>query len=305
VRRGGALAFPNLSRHCLGMNYRHAFHAGNFADVFKHAILTRILVYLMRKDAPLRFIDTHAGLGSYSLAGKEAQRSGEWREGVARLLQAAKPPPVAALLAPYIAALGPLTPTGGGGRYPGSPVIAQELLRAQDRLLLCELHPEDRLALAAIIGKDRRVTIEERDGYAALKAWLPPAERRGLVLIDPAFEDPKESQHVEKALALALTKWPTGCYALWRPIKERREDAHFLNAIAAIGAPDILQLELDIGVVPPTQHSPNPLSRTGMLIVNPPYGLIDEARVLLPWLAGALARDGRGSWRADWLTPPR
>jgi len=287
------------------MNYRHAFHAGNFADVFKHTILTRILAYLMRKDAPLRFIDTHAGMGSYSLAGKEAQRSGEWREGVARVLQASKPGPIAALLEPYLRVLGPLTPTGGGGRYPGSPVIAQDLLRAQDRLSLCELHPEDRLALVAAIGKDRRVTIVEQDGYAALKAWLPPTERRGLVLIDPAFEDPNELLHVEKALARALTKWPTGCYALWRPIKERREDAHFLNAIAAIGVSDILQLELDIGAVPPTQHSLNPLSRTGMLVVNPPYGLIDEARVLLPWLAGLLARDGRGSWRADWLTPPK
>ena len=287
------------------MNYRHAFHAGNFADVFKHTILSRILVYLMRKDAPLRFMDTHAGGGSYSLAGKEAQRSGEWREGVGRLLAAPPKGPIGALLEPYLRALGPLTAAGAGGRYPGSPVIAQELLRAQDRYSLCELHPDDRIALAGIIGKDRRVTIVEQDGYAALKAWLPPVERRGLVLIDPAFEQPEESEHVERALALALTKWPTGCYALWRPIKERREDAHFLNAIAAIGAPNILQLEIDIGAVPPTEHSANPLSRSGMLVVNPPHALIDEARALLPFLAGVLARDGRGSWRADWLTPPR
>jgi 23S rRNA (adenine2030-N6)-methyltransferase len=286
------------------MNYRHAFHAGNFADVFKHIILTRILAYLMRKDAPLRFIDTHAGPGSYSLAGKEAQRSGEWREGVARVLQAAPPAPIGRLLEPYLTALGSLSAAGLGGRYPGSPLIAQELLRAQDRLSLCELRPEDRAALTGAIGKDRRVTIVEQDGYGALKAWLPPPERRGLVLIDPAFEDANEAQLVGNALALALTKWPTGCYALWRPIKERREDAHFLNAVAALRADDILQLELDIGAVAPTQHSTNPLCRTGLLIVNPPYPLIDEARALLPWLAGVLARDGRGSWRADWLTPP-
>ena len=287
------------------MNYRHAFHAGNFADVFKHAILTRILVYLMRKDAALRFIDTHAGIGSYSLAGKEAQRSGEWREGVARLLAASPPASIAALLAPYLKTLGALTASGEGARYPGSPAIAQELLRAQDRLSLCEKHPEDRAALVVNLGRDRRMTIAEGDGYAALKAWLPPPERRGLVLIDPPFEDPKEAGHVEKALALALTKWPTGCYALWRPIKERRADAHFLNAIVALGAPNILQLEIDIGAVAPTQHSPNPLSRCALLIVNPPYELIDEARALLPWLAALLARDGRGAWRADWLTPPK
>jgi len=287
------------------MNYRHAFHAGNFADIFKHAILTRILVYLMRKDAPLRFLDTHAGLGSYSLAGKEAQRSGEWREGVGRLLKAAPPAPIKALLAPYLETLGALTAAGAGGRYPGSPVIAQALLRAQDRLSLCEMHPEDRAALAVNIGRDRRVTIADGDGYGALKAWLPPPERRGLALIDPAFEEPNESERIERALAMALTKWPTGCYALWRPIKAQREDAHFLNAIAALGASNILQLEIDIGAVAPTEHSPNPLSRCGLLIVNPPFGLIDEARALLPWLAGLLARDGRGAWRADWLTAPK
>jgi len=287
------------------MNYRHAFHAGNFADIFKHAILTRILVYLMRKDAPLRFLDTHAGLGSYSLAGKEAQRSGEWREGVGRLLKAAPPAPIKALLAPYLETLGALTAAGAGGRYPGSPVIAQALLRAQDRLSLCEMHPEDRAALAVNIGRDRRVTIADGDGYGALKAWLPPPERRGLALIDPAFEEPNESERIERALAMALTKWPTGCYALWRPIKAQREDAHFLNAIAALGASNILQLEIDIGAVAPTEHSPNPLSRCGLLIVNPPFGLIDEARALLPWLAGLLARDGRGAWRAEWLTAPK
>ena len=287
------------------MNYRHAFHAGNFADIFKHAILTRILVYLMRKDAPLRFLDTHAGLGSYSLAGKEAQRSGEWREGVGRLLKAAPPAPIKALLAPYLETLGALTAAGAGGRYPGSPIIAQALLRVQDRLSLCEMHPEDRAALAVNIGRDRRVTIADGDGYGALKAWLPPPERRGLALIDPAFEEPNESERIERALAMALTKWPTGCYALWRPIKAQREDAHFLNAIAALGASNILQLEIDIGAVAPTEHSPNPLSRCGLLIVNPPFGLIDEARALLPWLAGLLARDGRGAWRADWLTAPK
>ena len=287
------------------MNYRHAFHAGNFADVFKHAILSRILTYLMRKDAPLRFLDTHAGLGSTSLAGKEAQRSGEWREGVARLLKAVPAAPIKALLAPYLETLGALTAAGAGGRYPGSPVIAQALLRAQDRLSLCEMHPEDRAALVVNIGRDRRVTIADGDGYGALKAWLPPLERRGLALIDPAFEEPNEAERVEKALAMALTKWPTGCYALWRPIKAQREDAHFLNAIAALGASDILQLEIDIGAVAPTAHSPNPLSRCGLLIVNPPYGLIDEARALLAFLAGLLARDGRGAWRAEWLTPPK
>ncbi|MGA2792497.1 MAG: 23S rRNA (adenine(2030)-N(6))-methyltransferase RlmJ [Roseiarcus sp.] len=286
------------------MNYRHAFHAGNFADVFKHALLARILVYMTRKAAPLRFIDTHAGAGRYDLTGEEAQRSGEWRDGVARLKGAEPPPPVAALLEPYLTALGPLDAQGRPSAYPGSPAIAQALLRAQDRLALCELHPEERAALVARMGRDARLSIVEIDGYVALNAWLPPKERRGLVLIDPPYEAANELKRVAEALARALAKWPTGTYALWRPIKDRRDDARFLNAVAAIGAPDILQLELDVGLIPPTVNSPAPLARAGLLVVNPPHGLIDEARVLLPWLARLLARQGHGAWSCSWLTPP-
>lgn len=285
------------------MNYRHAFHAGNFADVFKHALLARILVYMTRKDAPLRFIDTHAGVGRYDLTGDEAQRSGEWRDGVARLKGANPPPSVAALLEPYLKALGPLDAQGRTKTYPGSPAIAQTLLRAQDRLALCELHPEDRAALVERMGHDGRLSIAQIDGYVALNAWLPPKERRGLVLVDPPYEAANELKRVAEALARALAKWPTGVYAIWRPIKDRREDARFVNAIAAIGAPNILQLELDVGPIAPTANSPNPLSRTGLLVVNPPHVLIDEARALLPWLATLLAREGRGASSCSWLAP--
>ncbi len=286
------------------MNYRHAFHAGNFADVFKHALLARILVYLTRKAAPLRFIDTHAGAGRYDLAGEEARRSGEWRDGVSRLKDAEPPPPVAALLQPYLTALGPLDAQGRPAAYPGSPAIAQSLLRAQDRIALCELHPEERAALVARMGRDARLTIVEIDGFVALNAWLPPKERRGLVLIDPPYEAPSEPKRVAEALARALGKWPTGVYAAWRPIKDRRDDARFLNAVAAIGAPNILQLELDVGDIPPTANSPAPLARAGLLVVNPPHVLIDDARALLPWLARRLARQGQGAWACSWLTPP-
>ncbi len=286
------------------MNYRHAFHAGNFADVFKHALLARILVYLTRKAAPLRFIDTHAGVGRYDLTGAEAQRSGEWRDGVARLQRADPPPPIAALLEPYLRALGPLDSRGCTKSYPGSPAIAQTLLRAQDRIALCEVHPEDRAALVERMGHDARLSIVEIDGYVALNAWLPPKERRGLALIDPPYEAVNESRHVTEALARALAKWPRGTYALWRPIKDRRDDARFLNAIAAIGAPNILQCELDVGHIPPTANSPAPLTRAGLLVVNPPHILIEEARALLPWLAKLLAREGHGASTCSWLTPP-
>jgi 23S rRNA (adenine2030-N6)-methyltransferase len=286
------------------MNYRHAFHAGNFADVVKHVLLARILVYMMRKDAPLRFIDTHAGVGRYDLSGNEAKRSGEWRYGVARLKDASPPPAIAALLEPYLKALGPLDAQGRTKAYPGSPAIAQELLRAQDRIALSELHPEDRAALVVHMGHDARLSIVEIDGYVALNAWLPPKERRGLVLIDPPYEEVNEPKRVAEALARALAKWPTGTYALWRPIKDRRDDARFLNAIGAIGAPNILQMELDVGHIPPTAHSLEPLTRTGLLVVNPPHILIDEARALLPWLATLLAREGHGASSCSWLTPP-
>ena len=286
------------------MNYRHAFHAGNFADVFKHAVLARILVYMTRKSAPLRFIDTHAGAGRYDLTGEEAQRSGEWRDGVARLKGADPPPPVAALLEPYLTALGPLDAQGRPKSYPGSPAIAQSLLRAQDRIALCELHPEERAALVERMGRDARLSIVEIDGYVALNAWLPPKERRGVVLIDPPYEAPSELKRVVEALARALGKWPNGVYAAWRPIKDRRDDARFLNAVAAIGAPNILQLELDVGPIAPTANSPSPLTRSGLLVVNPPHVLIDEARALLPFLARLLAREGHGAWSCSWLTPP-
>jgi 23S rRNA (adenine2030-N6)-methyltransferase len=287
------------------MNYRHAFHAGNFADVVKHVLLARILVYMMRKDAALRFIDTHAGVGRYDLTGAPAQRSGEWRHGVARLKDAKPPPTIAALLEPYLKALGPLDAQGRTTSYPGSPAIAQELLRPQDRIALSELHPEDRAALVAQMGHDARLSIVEIDAYVALNAWLPPMERRGLVLIDPPYEEVNEAKRVAEALARALAKWPKGIYALWRPIKDRRDDARFLNAIAAIGAPNILQMELDVGHIEPTANSPNPLTRTGLIVVNPPHVLIDEARALLPWLATLLAREGHGASSCSWLTPPK
>ncbi len=287
------------------MNYHHGFHAGNFADVFKHAILARILVHLTRKDAPFRFVDTHAGAGRYDCAGAEAKRSPEWREGVARLFKASPPEPIAALLEPYLRAIGPFDASGTPASYPGSPAIAQTLMRPQDRIALCEAHPEERAQLVAALGRDARLSIVGTDGYVALNAYLPPKERRGLVLIDPPFEAANESERVEQALARALRKWPTGTYAAWRPIREPAPDSHFLNNVAALGAPNILRLELDIGPGAVGLQGQRPLARAGLLVVNPPHTLFDEARLLMPWLAGLLAREGQGFHTCEWLTPPR
>jgi 23S rRNA (adenine2030-N6)-methyltransferase len=273
--------------------------------VLKHAVLARILVYLTRKESPFRFIDTHAGTGRFDLASTEAKRSPEWREGIARILTGRPPAPVAELLRPYLEAVGPHDAEGRPLSYPGSPAIAQSLMRAQDRIALCEANPEEREALIAALGRDGRLSIVGTDGYVALNAYLPPKERRGVVLIDPPFEAPDEAVAVERALERALGKWPTGIYIAWRPIREARVDAHFLNSIAALGAPNILRLELDVGYAPTGAHGQQPLARAGLLVVNPPHTLIDEARTLLPWLAQALARGGGGQHLFAWLTEPK
>jgi 23S rRNA (adenine2030-N6)-methyltransferase len=273
--------------------------------VLKHAVLARILVYLTRKESPFRFIDTHAGAGRFDLASQEAKRSPEWREGIARVLTASSPAPVAEFLRPYLQAVGPHGADGRPISYPGSPAIAQTLMRAQDRLALCEANPDEREALIAALGRDRRLSIVGTDGYVALNAYLPPKERRGLVLIDPPFEVPNEAGAVDRALERALHKWPAGVYIAWRPIREAQADSHFLNSIAALGAPNILRLELDVGPGPIGAHGQEPLARAGLLVVNPPHTLIDEARALMPWLARILGRDGGGHFVLAWLTEPK
>jgi 23S rRNA (adenine2030-N6)-methyltransferase len=287
------------------VNYRHAFHAGGFSDVLKHAVLARILVYMTRKETPLRFIDTHAGAGRYDLSSAEATRSPEWREGVARVLTGRPPAPIAELMGPYLNAVGPHDAEGRPASYPGSPAIAQPLLRAQDRIALCETNSEEREKLIAALGRDGRLSIVGTDGYVALNAYLPPKERRGVVLIDPPFEAPDEAGNVERAVARALRKWPTGTYVVWRPVREHQADAHFLNSVAAFGAPNILRLELDVGRGPVGAHGQEPLARAGLLIVNPPHTLIEEARALLPWLATMLGRGGGGAYVCKWLTEPK
>lgn len=273
--------------------------------MLKHAVLARVLVYLTRKESPFRFIDTHAGAGRYDLMGDEAKRSPEWRDGIARVLVGSPPAAVAELLRPYLHAVGPYDAEGRPLSYPGSPAIAQTLMRPKDRIALSEANPDEREALVAALGRDGRLSIVGTDGYVALNAYLPPKERRGAVLIDPSFEAPGEAAAVERALDQALRKWPTGTYLAWRPIREARPDAHFLNSVVALGAPNILRLELEVGRGPIGAHGQAPLARAGLLIVNPPHTLIDEARTLLPWLARTLGRDGRGKHLCVWLTEPK
>ncbi len=278
------------------MNYRHHFHAGNFADVFKHVWLTRLLVYLAQKDAPFHYLDTHAGIGLYDLAAAPSQRTAEWREGIGRLLTASLSPACRALIAPYLALAGPVRADGSLSAYPGSPAIAQALLRAQDRMTACELHPEDCATLRQNLGRDRRAKAIEIDGYVALNAYIPPRERRGLVLIDPPFEQADEFARLTQALGSAHAKWPGGVYALWYPVKGLQAGEQMAAMAAAAGITRILRIELlrtPIG----TGGADERLNGCGLLIVNPPYTFGAQCAVIMPELARILGQNGAGQWR--------
>jgi 23S rRNA (adenine2030-N6)-methyltransferase len=276
------------------MNYRHAFHAGNFADVVKHAVLVRILVHLRGKPAAFRVIDTHAGAGLYDLAGAEASRSREWQGGIERLYgpmgETAR-----ALLAPYLDVVAALNAAGGLRVYPGSPAIARAFLRPQDRLVACELEPNAAAALVHNFAGDRRIKTIAIDGWTALNAYVPPPERRGLVLIDPPFEASDDFTRLARALAGAHRKWPGGTYVLWHPIKTRAAPDELARRLARAGIAKVLRAELCIA--PPRDDGP--LAGCALIVVNPPWTLASELAVLLPELATALS--AQGSHRLDWL----
>ena len=277
------------------MNYRHAFHAGNFADVVKHAALVRILVHLRAKPAAFRVIDTHAGAGCYDLAGPEAGRSQEWREGIQRLAAAPVVPAAAALLAPYLDAVAAMNPAGALTVYPGSPALAQALLRPQDRLTACELEPGAAAALVRCLGGDRRSKAIAIDGWTALRAYVPPKERRGVVLVDPSFEEADDFPRLAQALETAHRKWASGIFLLWYPIKERGAPDALARRLRRSSIAKILRAELSV------RRDPGRLAACGLVVVNPPWTLERELRVLLPALTGVLS-DGGGGHRVEWLS---
>ena len=237
------------------MNYRHAFHAGSFADVLKHAVLCRILDYLRTKETPFRVIDTHAGAGLYDLTGPEASRGNEWQDGIGRLMAAELPQKAAALLAPYLD------------------------------------------VIAANLRGDLRIKTLEIDGWTALSAYVPPPERRGLVLVDPPFEQDDDFYQLTNGLGVAHRKWATGIYALWYPIKGRPEPDTLAKSLQRLGVRKILRAELTVQPL----SDPSRLNGSGMIVVNPPWTLEAELSTLLPVLAGVLGRDGKGGFRLDWL----
>jgi 23S rRNA (adenine2030-N6)-methyltransferase len=248
------------------MNYRHAFHAGNFADCVKHALLVWLLDALRRKPAPIAVLDTHAGAGTYDLTAGPAQRTGEWRTGIDRLLH--EPP---APLARYVDLVREL------GLYPGSPALIRALLRPEDRLICCELHPDEARELRRRFTHDSQVAVHQRDAWEALGALLPPRERRGLVLIDPPFEDPQEFAHLVAGITAGRARFRTGILAAWYPIKHRAPVRAFHGAIQQTGIRDIVAAELCLR----EPLDPARLNGCGLLVVNPPFGFETEAPSIL------------------------
>jgi 23S rRNA (adenine2030-N6)-methyltransferase len=281
------------------VNYRHGFHAGNHADVLKHVVLLALLEAFERKATPFFVLDTHAGRGRYLLQGEQADATGEARGGIFRLYVLKGLP---ALVQRYLKRVQADNPVGALVTYPGSPLLVAQAMRAQDRLVACELQPEEARALAALFKDDDRVTVQARDGYGALRAWLPPKAHtkgiaRGLVLIDPPYESQlDELDTLLHALDDALARWPTGTFAVWYPIKRRKALAPFFRKVAALPCKSSLLVEL---LVRP-DNSPLRLNGSGMLVLNAPYQLDEVVRPVLPALVRLLGEPG-ATTRLEWL----
>ncbi len=261
------------------MNYRHAFHAGSHIDVFKHAVLALLVLHVRKKPKPFVVLDTHAGLGAYDLRSDEAQRTGEAAEGIGVVLNANLP-----TAAPYLDIIRAMNPDGMLTAYPGSPAIVASLLRSEDRLIACELHPEDVQTLRAEFRHDARIGIHHRDGYEALLAFIPPPERRGLVFIDPPFESLDEAARLGDRLVAAIRKWPTGIYAAWYPVKKRSTLAPLFERLEGISIDKAITVEF-------VRHPEDGvrLAGSGLVIVNPPWGIEDDLTRLVDELRVAFA----------------
>ncbi|PKH23794.1 23S rRNA (adenine(2030)-N(6))-methyltransferase RlmJ [Enterobacterales bacterium CwR94] len=278
------------------LSYRHSFHAGNHADVLKHTVQSLIITALNEKDKPYLYLDTHAGAGRYLLSGEHAERTGEYLEGIARIWQRDDIPEA---LEPYLDAVRAMNPNGTLRYYPGSPLIARHLLRAEDKLQLTELHPSDCPLLRQEFAKDNRATVDRSDGYQQLKAKLPPPQRRGLVLIDPPYEMKTDYQAVVAGIKEGHKRFATGVYALWYPVVLRQQIKRMVHELEETGIRRILQIEL--AVRPDSDQ--RGMTASGMIVINPPWKLEQQMTALLPWLHKVLVPAGTGHTKISWITP--
>jgi 23S rRNA (adenine2030-N6)-methyltransferase len=281
------------------MNYRHAYHAGNHGDVLKHVVLTLLLAHLNRKDKPYRVIDAHAGIGVYALDGVEAAKTREWEGGIGKMA-APFAPEIEALLAPYRAVITALNPAGGLRCYPGSPEIAARMMRHGDHMTANELHPEDSETLGAHFRRDRRVQVTRLDAETCVKAALPPRERRGLVLIDPPYEQKGEAARAVRSLAAGLKRFAGGIFMLWYPLKANDDGETCLEGARALAVPGTLMAQLQVREA----FKQGGLAGSGVIIVNAPWRLDEALGLLLPALGRRLGLGAWGHGAADWLVPP-
>ncbi len=276
------------------LSYRHSFHAGNHADVVKHIVQSLILDSLKNKEKPFVYHDTHSGVGRYDLHHEWSEKTGEYKQGIARLWQQDNPP---AEIASYLNAVKALN-QDTLRFYPGSPRIARALIRPQDRMVLTELHPSDYPLLEQEFSHDRQVHIYKEDGFQRLKASLPPKERRGLVLIDPPYELAHEYRDVVKAIAQSHKRWATGIYAIWYPVVNRYDVEDMLEGLQALGIRKILQIEL--GVAPDSNE--RGMTASGMIVINPPWTLAAQMQSILPFLQQTIA-PATGHHKVEWIVP--
>lgn len=277
------------------LSYRHSFHAGNHADVVKHIVLTLILTALKQKEKGFFYLDTHSGVGRYSLLSAEAEKTGEYIEGIARLWDRTDLPEEVAL---YINALKKIN-KGKLRFYAGSPLLAVQQLRPQDRALLTELHPNDFPLLRQEFAKVPNVVTKRENGFQQLKAALPPKEKRGLVLIDPPYELKDDYELVVKAIVEGYKRFATGVYAIWYPVVLRQHTKRIVKGLEATGIRKILQIEL--AVRPDSDQ--RGMTASGMIVINPPWQLEGQMKKILPYLTEVLVPEGTGSWKVDWITP--
>ena len=276
------------------MNYRHAYHAGNFADVFKHILLARMISYMQRKDKAFRVYDTHSGLGIYDLASEEAGKTEEWVDGVGKVMKAKPPKEVGRLLTEWESAV----EAAGEQKYPGSPFVARHLLRKQDRLSLYELHPDDQDVLAQNFANDFQTRVNHLDGWLVPNSHIPPKEARGIMLIDPPFEDGNDFDRMIEALENARRRWAGGTIALWYPVKRREHTDEWLGTLKSLQFPKLLNAEIYIR----EPRSASMLNGCGLVIANPPYTLANELHILLPWLAETMKKDRGSGYRLQDLS---
>jgi 23S rRNA (adenine2030-N6)-methyltransferase len=261
------------------MNYRHAYHAGNFADVFKHIVLIALVQSLAKKESPFCFLETHAGAGHYDLDSEAAQKSKEYENGIAKIIAEQEAPP---LIHDYLSCI-------KHPFYPGSPSFAKHYLRSNDRMVLCELHPEEYATLNKLFRNDRQVAVHHQEGYQGLKAFLPPKERRGIVFIDPPYEKTDELSFLVNQLTHAVQRFETGIFAVWYPIKTPREIERFHAAVKSRIQKSMLAAEFNIY----PQNLPGHLNGCGMLMINPPWHIKEQLHRVLPWLLERLTiREG-------------